>query len=280
MKKIQIFTMIYILLYPGNSAYADIATTTKPHISFEIELIEWDLADRLLPKYSTFTVIDIETGKSFRVQRRAGKNHTDVQPLTSQDTKIMKEIYSGKWSWKRRAILVQMDDYLIPSSMHGMPHGAGALKNNFPGHFCIHFQGSRLHKKDVMDYSHKLMVLKAAGLLNEYVANLNATELSRVFIEGLNQHDLSILSLTTDTSEWGKNQDFNKFRRDLETIKIKTITLPSHSTDLLKVESVITVSMYTKSNGKQKGTILLPLTRSSLLDSWRVLYAGAEIIIE
>ena len=57
----------------------------------------------------------------------------------------MKTIYNGKWSWKRRAILIITHDQLLAASMHGMPHGAGALKNGFPGHFCVHFYGSTTH---------------------------------------------------------------------------------------------------------------------------------------
>ncbi len=40
----------------------------------------------------------------------------------------MKEIYGGKWSWKRRAIIVIHQDQWIAASMHGMPHGAGVME--------------------------------------------------------------------------------------------------------------------------------------------------------
>ena len=88
----------------------------------------------------------------------------------------MKEIYGGKWSWKRRAIIVIHQDQWIAASMHGMPHGAGALENDFPGHFCIHFYGSKTHRTNSMDLSHKLMILKAAGKLQEYVNNADPFE--------------------------------------------------------------------------------------------------------
>ena len=55
---------------------------------------------------------------------------------------MMKKIYHNQWSWKRRAIIVLIDHQMIAASMHGMPHGAGALQNDFPGHFCVHFSGS------------------------------------------------------------------------------------------------------------------------------------------
>src|SRR3954471_12861771 len=101
-------------------------------VGIQIDMLPWEKVYGILPKYSKFTVLDVETGKMFKVQRRAGSRHADVQPLTSKDTKIMKEIYGGKWSWKRRAIIVIHKDQWIAGSMHGMPHGAGVLANNFP----------------------------------------------------------------------------------------------------------------------------------------------------
>ncbi len=76
-------------------------------------MLQWKEVNQLLPKYTKFTVMDFETGKKFKVQRRAGSHHADVQPLTSKDTKVMKKIYNGKWSWKRRAIIVIYKDKLI-----------------------------------------------------------------------------------------------------------------------------------------------------------------------
>lgn len=79
------------------------------------KMMAWNEAKRVIAKKSIFTVIDLETGLQFQVQRRAGKNHADVQPLT-QDTAVMKQIYQGKWSWKRRAILVRKDGQFLAAS--------------------------------------------------------------------------------------------------------------------------------------------------------------------
>ena len=120
-------------------------------------------ANEVLPNKSIFTILDVETGLHFTVQRRAGSNHADVQPLTYRDTKIMKTIYNGKWSWKRRSILIIAKDQLLAASMHGMPHGAGALKNGFPGHFCVHFYGSTTHGSGNEDYPIKSRFCKQAA---------------------------------------------------------------------------------------------------------------------
>ncbi len=162
MKKKTFILILFLILLNGNLVHA------KP-TNKRIEMLEWKEVNPLLPKYSKFTVLDLETGKQFNVQRRAGSHHADVQPLTAKDTKIMKRIYGGKWSWKRRAILIINKDRMIAASMHGMPHGAGALENNFPGHFCIHFYGSTTHRTNTMDLSHMLMIYKASGKLEEYL---------------------------------------------------------------------------------------------------------------
>lgn len=116
------------------------------------------------------TVTDVDTGKSFKVRRLYGGNHADTEPLTSEDTKIMKSIYGGSWSWDRRAIIVTVKDdqnieRKIAASMNGMPHGGESIDNNgMKGHFCIHFKNSRTHSGSRLDPGHQNAVKKAAGI--------------------------------------------------------------------------------------------------------------------
>ena len=56
-------------------------------ISFQVEASEWNTVKELLPRGAKFTVIDVESGKSFNVQRRAGSRHADVQPLMEKTQK-------------------------------------------------------------------------------------------------------------------------------------------------------------------------------------------------
>jgi len=108
------------------------------------------------------TVTDVDTGISWRVLRSGGSNHADVQPLTAEDTAKMKKAYGGSWSWNRRAIWVTIDGVSYASSMNGMPHGTGSIKdNNFDGHHCIHFLNSRTHTGNRWDTAHQAAVQKA-----------------------------------------------------------------------------------------------------------------------
>lgn len=114
-----------------------------------------------IPKGATFKVKDIKTGKVFSCKRWSGYNHLDAEPLTSSDTATMKSIF-GHWTWKRRAVLVKYNGHVYAASMNGMPHGTGTIKNNnFDGHFCIHFTGSKTHGSGKVDSMHQNCVKTA-----------------------------------------------------------------------------------------------------------------------
>lgn len=159
------------------------------------EYLPWEQANQVFPKYAQCTVQDFETGKQFQVVRRAGSSHADVQPLTARDTEIMKSIY-GQWSWRRRAVLVKLiDGRMLAGSMNGMPHGAGAVKgNNFNGHFCLHFRGSKTHSSSKVDPVHQAMIWKSAGVLEEELSSMPAPQVLETFLAVLDQGDEKLLS--------------------------------------------------------------------------------------
>ena len=79
--------------------------------------------------------------------RFGGWWHADVEPVTAEDTAIMKENYGGSWSWDRRAIWVTVDGVTYAASQNGMPHLSNPVSgNDFDGHFCIHFNDSKVHE--------------------------------------------------------------------------------------------------------------------------------------
>lgn len=165
------------------------------------ELLAWSEVSQLIPRYSTFSVTDLETGLTFKTQRRAGSRHADIQPLTKADTAVMKIIYAGAWSWNRRAAVVEYAGRRIAASMNGMPHGAGALVNGFPGHHCLHFFGSTTHATGNVDPVHQLMVQRAAGNLCEYLDQLPPEDLQILALEMAGQGDVAAISLLTHHSD-------------------------------------------------------------------------------
>lgn len=238
-------------------------------ISFNLEMLSWEKVNQIIPNKTKFTVIDVETGKQFKVQRRAGSKHADVQPLTNEDTQIMKDIYNGKWSWKRRAALVLIDDQLIAGSMHGMPHGAGVLQNGFPGHFCIHFSGSTTHRSKNPDFSHELMILKAAGKLDEYINEASPNELIEVFAESINQGDSALFRLTTSRS--GQTR-LEKIIKRIEHIALgDTSIIPlKNADDFLVLEMPMKAEIYRKNVGKERKTIRFILRKDGIIDRWTI----------
>lgn len=260
MKFVCVFIFGFLLFVNGQIVHANINSGL-------IEMLPWDKVNDIIPKYSKFTVVDLETGKQFKVQRRAGSHHADVQPLNANETAIMKEIYNGKWSWRRRAIIVIHNERWIAASMHGMPHGAGALQNNFPGHFCIHFYGSTTHRTNYMDLSHKLMILKSAAKLDDYAKTANPYEVIQIFIAGLKEQDSFILSSVS--MQTIKNSKAIKKIEAINLERMPVLPAEDHLNDLSIIVPV-EIEMVVKNKGGKtfKGSILLG--RFSHMDSWKV----------
>ncbi len=135
---------------------------SKSKSGLQTERLNWFKGgSNKIPKGATFKVKDIKTGKVFTCKRWSGANHLDAEPKTASDTKIMKSIYKH-WSWRRRAVLVKYNGHVYAASMNGMPHGTQTIKkNNFDGHFCIHFYKSKTHGSGKVDSAHQNCVATA-----------------------------------------------------------------------------------------------------------------------
>jgi hypothetical protein len=129
-----------------------------------VKAIPWSIVNQLWGDGETALLIDVETGQSFRARRLYGYLHADVEPLTKEDTETMLAVYNSKWSWERRAVVVCLRNLLIAASINGMPHGQKSIfGNDFPGQFCVHFLGSRVHQSGIVDPAHLAMIKKAAA---------------------------------------------------------------------------------------------------------------------
>lgn len=152
------------------------------------EYLNWfGTVDNLIPRGTSFKVIDFYTGKSYMVKRTGGSNHADSETLTTTDTEIMKSIWRG-YSWTRRPAIVEYNGRRIAASITFMPHAGldsvsgGVTTNNrsgaygrginydfvkgngIDGHFDIHFLGSKRHKDNQQDSQHQQMIKIAAGI--------------------------------------------------------------------------------------------------------------------
>ncbi len=112
----------------------------------DVKLSSWNSIKNIFTRGTKALVTDVKTGRKFWVRRYGGTLHSDTEPLTANDTAIIKKNYGGHFSWHRRAIWVTVGGVTYAASMNFHPHGNYNIKNNnFNGHFCIHFKGSKLH---------------------------------------------------------------------------------------------------------------------------------------
>jgi len=154
----------------------------------KIEMLDWwKEANKVFSIGTTAKVTDVGTGKSFKIVRTYGGNHADCEAATSEDSKIIKSIWGGNWSWARRPIIIELNGRRLAASMAAMPHAGvdsqpankilnkrsqgyrrgynlDKIKNNgMDGVFDVHFLNSRTHGTNRVDANHQKAVRKAAS---------------------------------------------------------------------------------------------------------------------
>lgn len=241
------------------------------------KLLSWQKSTQMLPKKSMFSVTELETGLTFNVQRRAGSDHADVQPLTKEDTRVMKEIYNGRWSWKRKAVLVHSGDTWIAASMNGMPHGGdGIPENGFSGHFCIHFQGSSTHKSDSPDPAHQMMVHKAAGQIKPYFDSVTPIILARSFVEVMYHQDHELMvQLAEEIPKEKLTAILNQMEllvsiREQTPPKTKGSSRVDELGDALTTEIRLPVSIHELNKPRRSSNYTFMFKRESMQSPWRI----------
>lgn len=153
------------VLFGENAANSSSSSSSSSSsASYKTEVLDWykDNVSSVIPKGARFTVKDVATGKTFEMVRWSGGDHMDVEPRSDEDTKTIKAIYGGSFSWRRRAILIKYNGHVYAASMNGMPHGTTTISNDFDGHLCIHFKNSKTHGSDKVDPDHQNAVDKAS----------------------------------------------------------------------------------------------------------------------
>jgi LysM repeat protein len=125
----------------------------------------WTEAQYVFPIGKVATVTDFQTGKKFRIKRTIGANHADCEPLTAKDAAIIKEVWGGVYSWKERAVIIEVDGRKLAASMSSMPHDIEYIAdNNFNGHFDVHFKNSTRHVDGKITAAHQEQIRRAAGV--------------------------------------------------------------------------------------------------------------------
>lgn len=155
--------------------------------SKKIELLDWwSEASKIFKIGMAAKVTDVKTGKTFNIVRTYGGNHADCEAKTTADSKMIKEIWGGSWSWERRGVIIEVDGRRIAASIAAMPHagvdkapannyissrsggyGRGAnldkiKSNGMSGVIDVHFLNSRTHGTNRVDGKHQAALKEAA----------------------------------------------------------------------------------------------------------------------
>lgn len=142
---------------------ADLGKSNAVPAKGRAQAMDWYESDiqTIFARNVSATITDVATGIAWKVVRKGGSSHADVQPMTAADTAAMKAAV-GNWSWNRRAIFVTIDGVNYAASMNSMPHGSGSIRNNnYNGHHCIHFTNSRGHSSNQVCPLHQSAIQKA-----------------------------------------------------------------------------------------------------------------------
>lgn len=228
------------------------------------EALDWAEVDVQLPRGGRVRVTDLDTGQSFWLYRYGGELHADVEPHTVRDTEVMRSIF-GVWTWRRRAMVVELEGRQVAASLNGMPHGGGRIPGNaFDGHACLHFTGSLTHGTRRTDPAHRLMVRKAAGKLAEILWQPSPHELAADYLVFLIQQDLATLDLMTAPNLRPRLRDLQ-----LAGLVVSGLTVLE--------ESPLEASLQIEANVARAGGDMLPgqtigmvLRRRSITSPWQV----------
>jgi hypothetical protein len=151
----------------GSASAADAAGTAgaKPAqiAPNGVELVEWTEVKKIFDIGKDTRIYDVRSGAVYYVRGFSNGNHADVEPITTDDTDIMKNTFGGVWSWTPRPVWVTINGRTIAGSINGMPHGGGVNNSNgMEGQICLHFRGSSAHNgNDAYTQLHQDVVTEA-----------------------------------------------------------------------------------------------------------------------
>ena len=114
--------------------------------TYEVELLRWSyVRHNVIRNGEPLLITDVRSGITYWVAAFSQGNHADVEPITREDTELMRQAF-GRWTWDPRPVWVTIDGRTIAASINGMPHAGSTNSNNgMNGHICLHFYGSTTH---------------------------------------------------------------------------------------------------------------------------------------
>lgn len=127
----------------------DVKPGESPQSSRYGKAVDWfNDGQYIVKRGKILKITDTNTGKVFQVKVMGGYNHADVEPLTANDTKVMKSVF-GSWTWTPRPVSIHIDGMNIAASLSGKPHSFDTVPdNNVTGHFDLYLKNSKPHNEN------------------------------------------------------------------------------------------------------------------------------------
>jgi LysM repeat protein len=130
------------------------------------KIVDWFLDGKyLIKRNDVFLVTDVATGLQIKLKMMGGVNHSDVEPLTSDETAKMRKLFPT-WNWTPRPVVIFHKGINFAASLSGMPHSFDTISNNVNGHFDLYLFNSKGHGESVSQayvQQHRDNILIAAG---------------------------------------------------------------------------------------------------------------------
>lgn len=225
----------------------------------------WEQVKQTFGRMEYATVIDLETGERFHVQRRAGSRHADVQPLTRTDTQTMKKFIrangagsAGRFSWRSTA-------FISPPRCTACLTVRGYRRKRLSRTLLHPLFGSSTHKRKEPDPSHSLMIQKASGSLAANLIGASAEELVGYFLTALHEQDIHSLRMTTDGFPLPDRL------AQVASIRKTEMVIPSDEKGPLLLEVPVHLTYFTRNNDERKEKWTFVLHRPVPWDRWRVI---------
>ena len=113
------------------------------------KIVDWFLDGKyLIKRNDVFIVTDVATGLQIKFKMMGGANHSDVEPLTTDETAKMKKLFPT-WTWTPRPVVIYHKGINFAASLAGMPHSYDTVTNNVDGHFDLYLYNSKSHGESV-----------------------------------------------------------------------------------------------------------------------------------
>ncbi len=113
------------------------------------KIVDWFLDGKyLIKRNDVFLVTDVSTGLQIKFKMMGGANHSDVEPLTSDETAKMTKLFPT-WNWTPRPVVIFHRGINFAASLSGMPHSYDTVDNNVNGHFDLYLYNSKNHGESV-----------------------------------------------------------------------------------------------------------------------------------